>query len=531
MTKMRHRLSRIIFTLCILAGSCLPARAAFVWTNQTGSGARLWTCVASSSDGTMLAAGTSWDYIYTSSNAGVTWIPRPSLETGQRDWKTIAVSADGAMIAAAGQGADLVYTSADSGASWTAQFGSGFRNWSSIASSADGVKLVAVVAGGDIFTSTNSGVDWTQHTIGAGNQSWYSVACSSDGAKIVAGDGSPGLIYTSTDSGATWTPQPASGVRFWNGVASSADGTKLVAVDGNNGDIYTSTNSGAAWTDQTAAGNKFWTGVASSADGTKLAACAANFDFVYTSTDSGASWTLQSDPGPQNRFSVASSADGSHLVAVVFGGFIWTAYDSALAVELASFDAVPSTSGIDLVWKTGSEVNNAGFHLWRADGTDGAYARITDALIPAKGNSFTGASYLEKDADVITGQSYSYKLEDVDLAGVSTFHGPVAVTAGSVNLVSPADGATVSAASLPTFQWKYSGAKRFVLEFSRDAGFSSGRVRYTLRGAKTTFTPNKAQWKRIGKLAKSSGAVYWRVSAVNGPKKVVASPTYSLTMQ
>ena len=39
------------------------------------------------------------------------------------------------------------------------------RDWGSIASSADGTKLVAAVGGpgGHIYTSTNSGVTWTPH--------------------------------------------------------------------------------------------------------------------------------------------------------------------------------------------------------------------------------------------------------------------------------------------------------------------------------------------------------------------------------
>jgi ligand-binding sensor protein len=68
---------------------------------------------------------------------------------------------------------------------------------SSVASSADGTKLVAVVYGGQIYTSTDSGVTWTPQ---ASNRNWFGVASSADGTKLVAVvDG--GQIYTSTDSG------------------------------------------------------------------------------------------------------------------------------------------------------------------------------------------------------------------------------------------------------------------------------------------------------------------------------------------
>ena len=46
------------------------------------------------------------------------------------------------------------------GATWTAR-ASGSLNWRTIAASADGTKLAAVVFGGQIYTSTDSGVTWT----------------------------------------------------------------------------------------------------------------------------------------------------------------------------------------------------------------------------------------------------------------------------------------------------------------------------------------------------------------------------------
>jgi hypothetical protein len=128
------------------------------------------------------------------------------------------------------------------GTIWTAQ-NSGSRNWSSVASSADGIKLVAVDFGyigsrGQIYTSTDSGVTWTAQN-NAPAAAWQSVASSADGTKLVAVEYYNLQIYTSADSGATWTAQN-SGSRFWTSVASSADGTKLVAgVQG--GQLYTST--------------------------------------------------------------------------------------------------------------------------------------------------------------------------------------------------------------------------------------------------------------------------------------------------
>ncbi len=98
----------------------------------------------------------------------------------------------------------------------------------------------------------------------------------------------------------------------------------------------------------------------------------------------------------------------------------------ATLIELISFNAVPhySESEIDVVWETASEVDCEGFHLWRAV-EDGEYVQITEDIISAEGGPIWGASYTYEDLDVEMGKTYWYKLEDVDIYGHSTFHGPV----------------------------------------------------------------------------------------------------------
>ena len=59
------------------------------------------------------------------------------------------------------------------------------------------------VNGGSIYTSTDSGATWTERT-SAGSRDWQSITSSSDGTKLAAAEYG-GSIYTPTDSGATWT--------------------------------------------------------------------------------------------------------------------------------------------------------------------------------------------------------------------------------------------------------------------------------------------------------------------------------------
>jgi hypothetical protein len=119
----------------------------------------------------------------------VTWTARDS----SRNWFGIASSSDGTKLAAVVTGGQI-YTSTDSGVTWMARDSN--RNWFGIASSSDGTKLAATVNGGQIYTSTNSGVTWTARD---SNRNWYGIASSSDGTKLAATVNN-GLIYTATDA-------------------------------------------------------------------------------------------------------------------------------------------------------------------------------------------------------------------------------------------------------------------------------------------------------------------------------------------
>ena len=99
-------------------------------------------------------------YIYTSSDRGASWTQ--ATTAGSRHWTSIASSSDGTKLAAVEYNG-YIYTSTDSGASWTEQTTAGSRDWYSIASSSDGTKLAAVVGFGYIYTSTDSGATWTAH--------------------------------------------------------------------------------------------------------------------------------------------------------------------------------------------------------------------------------------------------------------------------------------------------------------------------------------------------------------------------------
>jgi hypothetical protein len=105
-------------------------------------------------------------------------------------------------------------------------------------------------------------------------------------------------------------------------------------------------------------------------------------------------------------------------------GFWYVEFELTL-IELSSFTVTPSDREVIFEWTTESEIDNAGFNLYRAESADGEYLKINSSLIPAEGNGTSGATYQYIDNDVKNRTTYYYKLEDIDLNGTSTMHGPV----------------------------------------------------------------------------------------------------------
>ncbi len=95
------------------------------------------------------------------------------------------------------------------------------------------------------------------------------------------------------------------------------------------------------------------------------------------------------------------------------------------AVELVSFTAAPSRDGVLVRWETATERNNVGFNLYRSASTDELGEQLNAELIPslAPGGD-QGASYEYLDTTALPGLVYYYTLEDIDINGGRTQHGP-----------------------------------------------------------------------------------------------------------
>ena len=79
--------------------------------------------------------------------------------------------------------------------------------------------------------------------------------------------------------------------------------------------------------------------------------------------------------------------------------------------------------GVEVSWITSRETDNLGFDILRSRSEDGTYTKITEELVPV--DSEGQYDFIDKNVQV--GVRYYYKLEDVNLNGIRTEHGPIAV--------------------------------------------------------------------------------------------------------
>ncbi len=136
--------------------------------------------------------------------------------------------------------------------------------------------------------------------------------------------------------------------------------------------------------------------------------CAGVFVVVVTSNGAGATGTF--------NLLVTASNVACNIISI------------PTLTRLESFEAVNYGSDVSLEWKTGSEIDNLGFNVYRED--RGNRTRVNNqilagsALLTGAGTDLkAGNSYSWTDSSP-AGKNTKYWLEDVSLSGESTWHGP-----------------------------------------------------------------------------------------------------------
>jgi hypothetical protein len=348
-SKMKTRLKTLLLTIGVFCGHCFWLNSALALTWSASSLlSSTWNVAGSSADGNVLIINDQGNgSMYTSTNSGVTWTKDDFPLNSYAICGSLASSADGSKwVASTGDNWYLgsIYTSTNMGLTWISN-NVGTALWGSVASSADGTKLVAVAGTNWVYQSFDSGNTWTSNTLPIFTNQWLFVHSSADGTKLVVA-GVLGPVCISTNSGVSWTIPANSPDASWQGITSSADGSKIAMVCGTNF-IYTSADYGSTWQSNSVPGQ--WTGVAASADGSKLFGVDYHVG-VFTSTNWGMSWV-------ENTNLFLNSAYTQYGIAPFFGsiGNESSIKCSADGVKLILFPGMmfqPSVAFIanDFIW-------------------------------------------------------------------------------------------------------------------------------------------------------------------------------------
>ena len=89
---------------------------------------------------------------------------------------------------------------------------------------------------------------------------------------------------------------------------------------------------------------------------------------------------------------------------------------------------------VRVTWKTETEMNTAGFNLYRSTSPDGPFSeKVNSALIPPAADPLTGKEYTYVDPTARAGVTYYYELQELERGGAVNKFGPITVQASGLD--------------------------------------------------------------------------------------------------
>src|SRR6185295_14899580 len=150
----------------------------------------------------------------------------------------------------------------------------------------------------------------------------------------------------------------------------------------------------------------------------------------------GTTWAAQ---GSTACDATGTTASWAELTPVV-GFSQWTLKETGAptACKLEGFQAARSDDGVVLQWRTGYEVNNVGFNVYR-QGSHGEMVKLTKHMVAGSGLMVrkntaltSGLSYYWSDPDTKKGDHPQYWLEDLDADGHTSWNGPFVINEAAI---------------------------------------------------------------------------------------------------
>jgi len=129
---------------------------------------------------------------------------------------------------------------------------------------------------------------------------------------------------------------------------------------------------------------------------------------------------------PEDYYITATATDPNNNTSEFSAG------QQAPTLALISSFRVYSDGGpVKVHWETASEIGTAGFYLLRKDDSNGQYHPVNETFLPGLLHSPQGGIYRFVDYTASYGETYTYKLVEVESQGGKRTHGPFTVTVGA----------------------------------------------------------------------------------------------------
>lgn len=87
------------------------------------------------------------------------------------------------------------------------------------------------------------------------------------------------------------------------------------------------------------------------------------------------------------------------------------------------------SSKVIVEWETASELNTAGFQVYRGENRGNITSRLNSSLLPPSSDPLRGKAYQFTDETAMPGKTYFYLVEEVELSGTTQQFGPIEVYA------------------------------------------------------------------------------------------------------
>jgi hypothetical protein len=125
-------------------------------------------------------------------------------------------------------------------------------------------------------------------------------------------------------------------------------------------------------------------------------------------------------------------SDGFNTITGPTWSFTTGEEDDPLPIFLTSFTATWIERGINLEWMVESEIDNAGFIIEKASGSEGGpFAEIASYKymdhLQGRGSASSRKTYGFVDREVLSGQKYLYRLADISIYGTVTYHDVISI--------------------------------------------------------------------------------------------------------